>query len=79
MFRVGQNLKAITFVQNYITDGKIYSISKVSQNAVYFIGDNGEQLNVYIDSIHSLFSIEREPPKTEIEWLDRVKENFKYG
>lgn len=82
MYKVGDKLKAKGFGRNgthYI--GDIYFHDGVKQNVAVIYDLVGGQVEHRIVSDIQLYwaLIKFKPPKDEIEWLDRVKENFKNG
>lgn len=78
IYKSGQRMRALVSVTPHLTMNKIYYVDRVGPRVVYFISDNGEEANVYTESFTSLFELIKEPPRTELEWLDRIQENFRY-
>jgi hypothetical protein len=85
MFKVGQTLKVtreLFYGNKTFYEGDLAKIIHMGNNmATIEHYNNAYTAQWGIEHIGKFFKIKNnfEPPKTEIEWLDRVKENFKYG
>lgn len=62
--------------EDIFTYGQKYIIEYVSdtQRSVYVTNDQGEEWQIEKDAFDL---IKKEPPKNDIEWLDRIQQNFK--
>jgi len=71
-FKVGDKVKRVGDSWNHVKQGHVYTISWCvdGTNSIALVEIAGN----YEKTKFKLFT--RQFPKTELEWLDRVKENF---
>lgn len=59
----------------FVSLKRAYKVLEVYSNHVIILNNSGER---YAIGVENYIPGQRKlPPKTEIEWLDRIKENFK--
>jgi len=86
MLRVGDKLKpkagrfGIQYDHTTFIVSEVYFHDRIQSNVVIIINNNGDIVEHRAMSEVFVYwiLIKHDPPKTELEWLDRVKENFKY-
>lgn len=80
MFKKGDIVRCIDFMEDtdkeHFTLGEEYKVLRSRNNAsgdFYTINDNGDEWYVYSECFEL---VNKEPPKNDIEWMDRVQRNF---
>lgn len=80
-YKVGDKIKAVQpWAQHHM--GDICVIDTITDDLVVFRTPSGIRCHWTKSSIFEMNTyfvpfLKREPPKTELEWLDRIQENFK--
>lgn len=85
MYKIGDKIKALTDYNNgdyHHSKNDIIEVLDISQHSgTWLLRNTVNGLTVHwgFHGANYYSLIQRIPPKNDIEWLDRVKENFKNG
>jgi hypothetical protein len=82
MYKFGDKLKAISSYEQLISKGDIVEIidAQINNFITFRNRSNGVTSHWNWGAVMSYFVLlDRTPPKNDVEWLDRVQENFKNG
>lgn len=76
--KVGDVALCTRSCEPWLTKGKKYTITEVTDVQIFFKCNGGSLVNVMTDAFNDLLKVMKKENMSEVEWLDQIKENFKY-